>query len=435
MTVVAPSMDRIVRAGAAVRLPSAVLWVAALGLLLSMTVGCGDDNGAKPTPGDVIVVRPDGTGDYPTVQAAIDASNDGDTVELTDGTFTGDGNRDIDFRGKAITVRSNSGNPAACIIDCEADSLNPHRGFYFHLGEGPESILSGLQVMNGNATRLGGYSLGGGVACLDGASPTIQDCMFLGNTVQYFTSGDGEFIGLGGGLYCALSSSLTLTNCLFVGNSASIGGGIYSSDASVSASNCMFTDNVAEGGGGISCAFGTLTLTACAFANNVGQSLYNGGGGLSLVETSADLLGCVFVGNVSRAWGGALNLISCSPSLTKCTFVGNSAPEGGGLRCAGNSQPSLSSTIIAFTVSGGAIYCDNNPGPCTPALACCDLYGNTGGDWVGCISDQYGQNGNISADPLFCDQESGNFHLQPASPCSPDSSACGQIGAWPVECE
>jgi hypothetical protein len=63
------------------------------------------------------VVRPDGGGDSPDIQAAIDAATDGDIVELTDGTFTGDGNRDIDYKGKALTVRSQSGNPEGCIID------------------------------------------------------------------------------------------------------------------------------------------------------------------------------------------------------------------------------------------------------------------------------------------------------------------------------
>ena len=71
--------------------------------------------------------------EYPTIQAAIDAAdpNNGDEVIIADGTYTGAGNKDLDFAGKAITVRSASGNPALCIIDCEHDG----RGFYFHSGE------------------------------------------------------------------------------------------------------------------------------------------------------------------------------------------------------------------------------------------------------------------------------------------------------------
>ena len=80
--------------------------------------------------------------EYPTIQAAIDDSNDGDTIMVSDGTYTGDGNRDIDFLGKAITLRSENG-PENCIINCQGSSSNPHRGFTFHSGEGPNSVLAG----------------------------------------------------------------------------------------------------------------------------------------------------------------------------------------------------------------------------------------------------------------------------------------------------
>ncbi len=52
------------------------------------------------------LVTPDGTGDAPTIQAAVDSCEDGDSVELADGGFRGDGNRDVDCGDKGITVRS-----------------------------------------------------------------------------------------------------------------------------------------------------------------------------------------------------------------------------------------------------------------------------------------------------------------------------------------
>ncbi len=46
---------------------------------------------------------------------------------VADGIYTGEGNRDIDFLGKAITVRSENG-PESCIIDCQGSEADPHRG-------------------------------------------------------------------------------------------------------------------------------------------------------------------------------------------------------------------------------------------------------------------------------------------------------------------
>mgnify|MGYP002064816145 CR=1 FL=1 len=51
----------------------------------------------------------------------------------------------LDFDGKAATVRSASGDAASCVIDCEGDG----RGFYFHSGEGPDSIVEGLTITTG----------------------------------------------------------------------------------------------------------------------------------------------------------------------------------------------------------------------------------------------------------------------------------------------
>jgi hypothetical protein len=97
--------------------------------------------------------------------------------------------------------------------------------------------------------------------------------------------------------------------------------------------------------------------------------------------------------------------------------------------------PSIENTVIAFSSSGGAICCTTERD--APVLTCCDLYGNSGGDWVDCVEDQYGINGNISEEPLFCDPENGDFTLQDCSPCAPFSlpnPECDLIGAWPVGC-
>jgi pectin methylesterase-like acyl-CoA thioesterase len=104
-----------------------------------------------PAAAETYVVRPDATGDFATIQEAIEAAVDGDTIELADGIFTGECNRDIDYGGKSITIMSQSGDPEACIIDCGGKEGERHRGFYFQSGEDENARLEGVTIRNGTA--------------------------------------------------------------------------------------------------------------------------------------------------------------------------------------------------------------------------------------------------------------------------------------------
>lgn len=106
---------------------------------------------SAPVCGTTYIVNPEGTGDFPTIQAAINATVDGDTVQLTDGVFTGEGNKNISYLGKAITVCSQSGNPDACIIDPEGVIGQKNIGFDFNSQETSNAVLRDLTIRNGNA--------------------------------------------------------------------------------------------------------------------------------------------------------------------------------------------------------------------------------------------------------------------------------------------
>lgn len=274
---------------------------------VAMCMGCSGEEvtGQDPPVDDVIRVPQD----QPTIQAAIDAANSGDTILVADGRFEGPGNQDILFDGKWVIVMSENG-PAHTQIVIQADSANQH--FAFDLSRTSETnvVIDGFMI-------IGAYSSQGSVLNLRSVSPTIRNCVFLNNT--------------------ALTS------------------------------------------------------------------------------------------------GGVIRCKNASPTFTNCTFFGNSAPTGAVVYLLAGSSPQFNNCILASSTGGDVVVCSD--ALCLPTFSCTDIYGNYGGDWLECISDFLNSDGNISLDPLFCDADGRNFHLQSSSPCTAANSDCGEtIGALGGDC-
>jgi parallel beta-helix repeat protein len=350
-------------------------------------------------------ITPDGSGDAPTIQAGITAAGTGDIVLLAPGTYTGVGNRDIDFLGKAITVTSESGRDVT-IIDC----LGLGVGFQFYTNEGPSSVLSGVTIRNGNS-----LGEGGGIYC-HSSSPTITNNTISGNSAAT----------LGGGIVC-YSASPTMTYNIISGNSASWGGAIACINACPTISSNTISDNSASyGSGGIYCVESSPSITSNTISNNSAPS---GGGIYCDTYCSPTITNNIIEMNSAVVMGGAGGGIYCayssSATIINNTISQNSASLGGGIYCF-KSSPSIQNTIISFNGTGGGIYCD---GWSNPTVTNCDIYGNVGGD-APCGADG---GGSISADPLFCDPNNGNFSLNCTSPCA-NNPGYGQIGAFGVGC-
>ncbi|NNF42830.1 MAG: hypothetical protein HKN62_07255 [Phycisphaerales bacterium] len=208
--------------------------------------------------------------EYPTIQAAIDAAGAGDTVLVADGVYTGDGNRDLTFAGKAITVRS-TGGAEVCIIDCDATQENPHRGFSFTSGETRDSVVSGFTIRNGSTPQgaILDHFNGAAILCANGSSPTIAECTFTGNWAGCW----------GGAVCCSSQSHPVIDRCLFTGNhSDDDGGAVFAWNGSNPViSNSVIVGNTSRvTGGGVTNFSGAMTIRNTTIAANSGPI----GGGL-----------------------------------------------------------------------------------------------------------------------------------------------------------
>ncbi len=242
--------------------------------------------------------------EYPTIQVAIDAAIDGDTVLVYPGTYTGEGNRDIDFKGKAITVKSAHGAEYT-VIDCE----NSGRGFYFCNGEGYDSVVEGFTIQMGNAESWYPDDYGGGIFCYDFSSPTIKNNIFISNTAER-----------GGGLAC-IDASPIITACAFSGNIASAGGGIYGKyDSFPIIMDCIIIENII--GGGIKFSWSASpSLINCIVSNNGSY------GGCLFFYSKPSLIHCTISGNSSEGTGGGIYLFSSDIALSNCIIWDNYPEE------------------------------------------------------------------------------------------------------------
>jgi parallel beta-helix repeat protein len=322
---------------------------------------------------------------YSTIQSAINAASEGQTIWVTDGVYTGNGNRNITFKGKAITVRSENG-PENCIIDCEADSVNNYYGFYFSYGEGLDSVINGFTITGAYNSNM--YTNGGaGIVCdrdydglgqgYGGCHPSILNCIVTGNTAL-----------VGGGIAC-ISSNPTIINCTITDNTArdDAGGGIYCHDRSnPTIADCYIKGNKAKyKGGGIHCN-GNPTITNCLIVNNSGGFYW--GGGISCLNQS-------------------------SPKITNCTISGNSADAGAGIGCRYLCDPKITNCIL-WANGTQEIYRYVS----APSITYSDVQGG------------FSETGNINANPRFVSSvSSGNYYLSQIAAGQITNSPCVDAGS------
>lgn len=329
--------------------------------------------------------------EYPTIQAGIDASADGDVVLVAPGTYTGVGNRNLDPGTKNITILG-EGGPTETVIDCEGQS----RGLSVHGGQTEAFQFIGFTIRNGSAVQ------GAGFRADQGSKITMVDCV-IENCIADALTCFGEGV---------LRRS-TISQCA--------GDYILSWQTGV-IEECEIVDNTR----------GAALIVAHPYPGSlaVDRTLISGnrGGGARLQVDEVDV---VVRSSVISNNGSAL-LLSTSdydhPFLfEQCTIASNGATvlEVG--------RADFDRCILSGLSCGGLWNSD------TVTFTCClfdpdRVYGDG--------NDPIVEGGFVDADPVYCEPSPcgdftsrADFSLHEDSPCTVENSPCGeQIGAFGVGC-
>ncbi len=316
--------------------------------------------------------------DYETIQQAIMASNDGDTVIIEEGIYF----ELINFMGKNITVTSEDPDDSGVVSDTIINGDDDGTVVTFNSGEGRGAVLIGLTISGGygtyNTAVPDAQSIywGAGIYCVN-SSPTIKKCIIADNHGPLVLDGNIA-IGYGGGVACLMSNAL-ITENIIIGNTTYAGGAIMTYlDTSMISNNLIYGNSALVGGGAVI----------------LGGKLVNN----TIMDNDVDVPGFgmgAYGGNVYAAYG----------------------PDYG--------ETLVSNNIICNATSGGGVFFEGSEGY---SFAYNDVWGNMPGNYATVntstgqvsydgLSDRTGFNGNISADPLLVDHTDEDFHLLVDSPC------------------
>jgi hypothetical protein len=312
--------------------------------------------------------------DHATIQAAIAAAIDGDTVLVAPGTYV----EELDYLGKAITVASSHGAGVTILS-------NVNSAVSFVNGEGPGSVLRGFKVTGNSSSRAAIHG--------PGTRPRILQCEIRGNHTS---------TALAAGVVC----DGTLVDCRIVSNSN--GNGTAGAAGALVLRRCVL-----EGNSGYDAAAAWLfggRMEDCVVRDNGSAEGSNGGAVAISSAYPVTLERCLFTNNWKSTWSGmysargaALTVHSptAAAELVNCTIVANRVDTPGIF------GPDVGGVYGLVTLTNCILR--ENDGEEFEAGATSATYSNVEGGLAG--------KGNFDANPRFRYIPGGDYRLLPGSPC------------------
>lgn len=384
--------------------------VAAAGLaLLVLLIG--------PARARIWNVTPGGTGDAPTIQAAIDSAATGDTLDISAGFYL----ESCSIVNKTLLIRGAGAG--------QTEIGWPDHGHVIRL-KGPDNFteIRDLTLSDGRANSLGdpeGGTYGGGLLAEEAVFALIR-CHVLRCSAG----------GLGGGVYATFQPFIPTGHPAGPPRPAASGadgrGPAVAGRPAIVIEDCLFEGGFAGSeGGGLVLEFTQFLITGCTFRNNFAVQ----GGGVSILDSIGWIERSLFEGNEALQDGGGVKIdertnFEVSALLVgDNTFVRNKADrwgsglvlgQGHGIEVERNlfvDQGGLASAVIGCMTldveyKGGCNHFWNNGRP--KVADCPPLADDTTGE------------------PFLCGAASGDYRICAASPLL--ARDCGAAGAFGIGC-